>query len=125
MSLDASAFTPFLIEPSSFSIQPSDSKVSAWSTWSLSLSVKIPIDKACYIQWFLPNEFKYNIAAISASGIFELADQKSELLASDIYPILRADSPKDKLSVTFNGCMNTESLGAEPNGSVDVTEIRT
>ena len=66
--------------------------------------MKIPIDKACYIQWYLPNEFKYEITRIDASGMFELADNKGVLVASDVTPILRADSPKDKLSVTFNGC---------------------
>ena len=92
----------------------------------MSLLVNIPMTYGCYIRWFLPTEFKYDkITHIYADGIFMKADGETEtpLEGLSFYP--KEDSPKNKASIVFPGCHFSESLGIEPQGGVEVENIRT
>jgi len=48
--------------------------VSTYSTWTLSLSVNIPIETGCYIRFYVPKDFIYNPIDMQASGVFVKPD---------------------------------------------------
>lgn len=110
----------------SFIIDPADNTISTSSTWTLSLSVNIPMEKVCYIRFFLPAEFTYNPIDMHASGIFIKPDLNPQLSIQDLSVIYRtADGSIPKSSVVFEGCNVESSLGKTPFGRIDLTEIKT
>lgn len=58
--LDTTSYTPAIIPVSKFIIDPSNSMISSYSTWTMSLTVNIPMQTGCYIKWYLPAEFAYD-----------------------------------------------------------------
>jgi hypothetical protein len=70
VSLDATNFLPAIMPTSSFIVDPTNTVVSTYSVWTMSLKVNIPLMPGCWVQIFLPPDFGYQRDIITASGMF-------------------------------------------------------
>lgn len=70
VSLDATNFKPAIIPVQDFTINPSNLMISTYSEWRLNLKVNVPLMPDCWVQIFLPTDFKYRPDLIKASGMF-------------------------------------------------------
>lgn len=72
LTIDCTKFKPALIAQSGVVLQPQKVQTATWSHWDLTVSVGSPLDynQDCYIKWYLPNELKYDVKSMQASGIF-------------------------------------------------------
>lgn len=59
-----------IMPASSFIVDPFNTMISTYSTWTLSLKVNIPLEEECYIKIYLPADFGYRTDQMQASGIF-------------------------------------------------------
>ena len=57
--LDAKAFTPAIIPIQNFIVDPTNVVVSTFSTWTIQLTVNIPMEQDCWIDLILPPDFIY------------------------------------------------------------------
>ena len=58
--LDATNYKPMTIPVKNFVIDPANSMIASVSTWTLSMTVNIPMERGCFVKWKLPPEFGYN-----------------------------------------------------------------
>lgn len=108
-----------------FIIDPSNSMIATFSTWTMSLTVNIPMQTKCYIRFYIPPEFVYDPQEMEASGIFVKADLNSSIHISDLGVIYRTTDGKiPKSSVVFEGCNVDSALGKTPFGRIDITSIQ-
>ena len=70
VNFDATAFIPSTMPLNNFIVDPANPMISTYSTWTMSLSVNVPLIKECYIKVYLPKDFKFTIDSIESSGIF-------------------------------------------------------
>jgi hypothetical protein len=68
---DARAFKPAIMPAAtSFIVTPKNAMISTFSTWDMELKVNVPLEEDCWIQIFVPPEFKYELNTVLAEGIF-------------------------------------------------------
>ena len=126
LTFDATNFSPAIIPVSNFGIEPANSMIATYSTWTITVDVNIPLEKECYLRFFVPPEFIYNPLDMQASGIFLKEDLYPTIELTDIDVIYRTeDGSIPKSSVVFRGCWEESSLGENPYGRIDISEIQT
>ena len=109
----------------SFIVDPTNTEVSTYSVWTMSLKVNIPLMPHCWIEMFLPPEFGYDRDTMLASGMFMRESLTPQLFDEDINIIFRNGADIPKSSVFFNGCNFEPALGREPFGRLDISYIST
>ena len=109
----------------SFIVDPTNTKVSTYSVWTMSLKVNIPLMPNCWIEMFLPPELGYDRDTMLASGMFMRESLTPQLFDDDINIIFRNGVDIPKSSVFFNGCNFEPALGREPFGRLDFSYIST
>lgn len=114
-----------LISPSNFVVNPANTMIATYSTWTIVLSdVNIPLQTQCWIKIYLPPDLTYATSSMQASGIFIRPDLSPSLTNADLNIIYRnASIPKS--SVTFDGCHSEPALGKTPFGRLDISKIET
>jgi len=125
VSLDATNFLPSIMPVSAFIVDPTNTVISTYSVWTMSLTVNIPLMTDCWIQIFLPPDFGYQRDIIQASGLFMPKSLQPRLFDADLNIIFRNDADIPKSSVFFQGCFYEPALGREPFGRLDVSYIST
>lgn len=126
LTFDATNFSPAIIPVSNFGIEPANSAIATYSTWTITVDVNIPLEKECYLRFFVPPEFIYSPMDMQATGIFLKEDLYPTIELTDIDVIYRTeDGSIPKSSVVFRGCWEESSLGENPYGRIDISEIQT
>lgn len=125
VALDATKFLPAIMPTSSFIVDPTNTVVSTYSVWTMSLKVNIPLMPDCWVQIFLPPDFGYKRDVITAAGMFMRKSLEPQLYDSDLNIIFRNGADIPKSSVFFQGCSFEPALGREPFGRLDVSFIST
>lgn len=124
LKFDATQLKPIIMPVSSFTVDPTNSMISTYSTWSLSLQVNIPLQTECYIKIYLPPDLDYRRENMQASGIFIKPNLDPNLFDEDLNIVFRtADGTIPKSSVIFSGCNSGPSLGKTPFGRLDISSI--
>ena len=111
-------------------LQPQRVETATWSHWDLTINVQTPLDynQDCYIKWYLPNELKYDVKSMIASGIFLGKDSNGQLLtqlAKKTTIVPASQNPNGKVSISFSGCQDKRKMGAAPTGRLAIDDVRT
>lgn len=114
--------------PGSLIVAPANYQIASFSTWSLTLKSKVPIDSACYIKIELPSDFTYDPELVEASNMFVPLNGDT-IIPKDKINFVKRNSANgiNKAYVVFEGCNENvnSAQGAEPQGRVDITRIQT
>lgn len=112
----------------SFVVEPANDMIASYSTWTMSLQARVPMEVGCFIKLSLPSDFRYNPTEVIASGMFLPADFDDVITAEELQPMmfLKKDDPSlAKSYVLMPGCNDETSIARTPFGRVDIKEIQT
>lgn len=123
--LDARSFVPAIIPIQNFIVDPTNVVVSTFSTWTIQLTVNIPMEIGCYIDLILPPDFIYAPHKVTASGIFMPTATQENIPPSELNVTYRDGVSIKKSSIFFKGCQSVSGLGVQPFGSLQVSNVST
>jgi len=122
VGLDATTFSPALIDPELVMIQPDRVEIGTLSTWEIVITMPIPMEEGCWIKLFVPSDLTFQLNRIQAGGFFLPANGAEELSTSD-YSLNRQDDPSP--SIQFRGCNSESTVGESPSGKLEIDSIST
>ena len=126
VDFDATSYKPMVMPVDSFYVDPSNTTIASFSMWTFTLDVNIPLEHGCWIKFYLPPDFRYNLTNMEASGIFIKPSLDTQLYNEDMKIILRTDDGTiPKSSVLLQGCNYDPALGKTPFGRLDIASIST
>jgi len=114
---------PRVIPNNNLVVQPQSFVVGKFSIWTIFLESPLPMEKECYIKFYLPTDLVFSPESVKGTGLFQPSEDLTEIDA-DQAPYNPDDTPSP--SILFKGCMNeNELLGQKPSCSLIVDRIST
>lgn len=99
-------------------MDPTNVVVSSFSTWTIQLTVNIPLEQDCWIDLILPPDFIYKPFEVIATGIFMPTATQQSIPPAELDVTYRDGINIQKSSIFFKGCQSLSGLGVQPFGSL-------
>ena len=119
---DSSNLEAATISSTGIAIVPTIRRIGTYSTWILTITdFPLPLELGCFVRLTVPSDLGYEKTTLEGLGMFSDTAQFFNTIGSHDQRI----NANGENVIEFEACKFLQSLGANPNGRLEINRIST